>query len=190
MREERHNPYLSPTANLEEDAYFEAYHTEPFYSWRGRVGRIRYLSYTMLLYCAFVLIIIFLGIVIGVLGGSGGEDFGFASSVLVAITLIGQLYAYFVPIIRRLNDINRTGWLSLIMLIPIANIILWLYLVFARGDEGSNDYGAPATPPTILHYILGLILPIIAILLILGIAIPAYQEYLIRAQIDAALLNP
>lgn len=44
--------------------------------------------------------------------------------------------------IRRLHDLNKTGWLCLIMLIPVINTLFGIYLLFAPGTVGYNDYGA------------------------------------------------
>ncbi|KOC31256.1 DUF805 domain-containing protein [Clostridium botulinum] len=42
--------------------------------------------------------------------------------------------------IRRLHDINRSGWWILLCLIPFINIILLLCFC-VESDEGSNKYG-------------------------------------------------
>ncbi|WP_222931133.1 DUF805 domain-containing protein [Selenomonas caprae] len=41
----------------------------------------------------------------------------------------------------RLHDLDKTGWLSLIFLIPYANVPWGIYLLFAKGTEGPNQYG-------------------------------------------------
>lgn len=180
------NPYAAPTAEL--DNYYDEgdYHTEPFYSQRGRIGRIRYLAYGVLMGLCFSLLMSVLGAVVGVIFGQVTSlDFTVAGLILYGVLVVGQLYVAFVPSIRRLNDLNRTGWLSLLLLVPVVNFLLWLYLVFARGDEGYNDYGAPAEPPTMVMYILAFIVPlfILAILgILMAIALPAYQDYVMRTQ--------
>ncbi len=44
--------------------------------------------------------------------------------------------------IRRLHDLDKTGWFSLIYFIPIVNIIFEFYLLFCKGTEGTNRYGS------------------------------------------------
>lgn len=44
--------------------------------------------------------------------------------------------------IRRLHDINWSGWLSLITLIPLAGFVLALILLFKSGTKGNNKYGS------------------------------------------------
>ena len=45
--------------------------------------------------------------------------------------------------IQRLHDIGLSAWYALLLIIPIANIVLWLVLVFKSGDSGQNRYGNP-----------------------------------------------
>jgi uncharacterized membrane protein YhaH (DUF805 family) len=45
---------------------------------------------------------------------------------------------------RRLHDVNKSGWLQLLGLIPILG---WLYLIYVcaqPGDTDDNQYGAPS----------------------------------------------
>lgn len=44
---------------------------------------------------------------------------------------------------RRLHDINKSGWLQLIWIIPILGWIYMIYLLVQKGDAGDNQYGAP-----------------------------------------------
>lgn len=54
------------------------------------------------------------------------------------------MLAVIVPVIalwvRRLHDINKTGWLVLISFIPFAGLVL-LYWSFIEGTKGTNQYG-------------------------------------------------
>ncbi len=43
--------------------------------------------------------------------------------------------------IKRLHDINRSGWYSMLLLIPIINIFFSFYLMIKRGDKETNVYG-------------------------------------------------
>jgi len=42
---------------------------------------------------------------------------------------------------KRFHDLGRSGWFVLILLVPILGTLVWLYLLFARGEDGDNDYG-------------------------------------------------
>lgn len=45
---------------------------------------------------------------------------------------------------RRLHDVNKSGWLQLLGLIPILGWIYLIYVCAQPGDAGDNKYGAPA----------------------------------------------
>jgi uncharacterized membrane protein YhaH (DUF805 family) len=46
--------------------------------------------------------------------------------------------------VRRLHDIDRSGWWWLIMLVPAVGVILLIVWLCTRGSEGPNRFG-PAT---------------------------------------------
>ncbi len=46
---------------------------------------------------------------------------------------------------RRLHDMNKSGWLQLIWIIPILGWIYLIYLLAQPGDAADNQYGAPPT---------------------------------------------
>jgi uncharacterized membrane protein YhaH (DUF805 family) len=109
----------------------------------GRFGRMTYIAWNCLLLLVIMAIIVvfsavFPNLIMDMQTGSYG----------IGVIFIGLLYLvlfYFTIIftIRRLHDRNHTGWLSLLMLVPAANIVLALYLTFAAGDARPNSYGAP-----------------------------------------------
>ena len=43
--------------------------------------------------------------------------------------------------IRRLHDLNRSGWFLIAAIIPLLNFVLGIYLLFFKGTEGYNQYG-------------------------------------------------
>ena len=51
------------------------------------------------------------------------------------------LWVDFYSDIKRLHDVDKSGWWALIMLIPLVNLCLGIYLLFAKGTEGSNRFG-------------------------------------------------
>ena len=63
------------------------------------------------------------------------------------IVLIGCalacVYGSFVVIIKRLHDIDLTGWFSVIIYIPVLNLFFFFYLLLKKGDEGKNQFGFP-----------------------------------------------
>jgi uncharacterized membrane protein YhaH (DUF805 family) len=62
----------------------------------------------------------------------------------------GYLYliytlAVFIPglavAVRRLHDVGKSGWMYLIILIPIAGPIWFLILMFSDSQQGANKWG-------------------------------------------------
>ncbi len=44
--------------------------------------------------------------------------------------------------IRRLHDIDKSGWWVLIVLIPIVGLIIFIVWAIKQGDEANNRFGA------------------------------------------------
>ena len=55
------------------------------------------------------------------------------------------MLAMFVPGLavtaRRLHDVGKSGWMYLVIFIPIIGVIWLLVLLFTDGDSGTNEYG-------------------------------------------------
>ena len=61
---------------------------------------------------------------------------------LLALGYVGYIiYAFFVIYIKRLHDLNLTGWLSLIILFPVLNFFFTIYLCIKDGSPGQNKHG-------------------------------------------------
>lgn len=43
--------------------------------------------------------------------------------------------------VRRFHDIGKSGWWTLLLIIPIVNFFTTLFLLFCGGDDGPNPYG-------------------------------------------------
>lgn len=44
-------------------------------------------------------------------------------------------------IIKRLHDLDKTGWMSLLMFVPLANIYLVIICLFFKWTDWENKYG-------------------------------------------------
>jgi uncharacterized membrane protein YhaH (DUF805 family) len=58
----------------------------------------------------------------------------------VAVSLFLVLPSIAVAV-RRLHDINRSGWYYLLGLAPVIGPVILLFWFFKRGTAGGNDYG-------------------------------------------------
>lgn len=181
------NPYQAPSANLAVEGGND-YINLSMFSPKGRLGRIRYLAYSFVLGLLSLVAIFLIGLVsagVGILTGASGLD-GFAVGIVGTLLMIPVYVALLVCMvflgIKRLHDIDWSGWLLLLQLVPIANIVIALLLMFMPGTKGPNQHGAQ-TPPNNTGLIIAAVLPpILGILALVGIAIPAYQEYVERAK--------
>lgn len=172
------NPYEAPQASLERpDADVGYDETSPF-SPAGRFGRASYIAYVFGMYFALMLCAgIFMGIATAL--GDIGSLIGGALSIIVYVAFFVMAIIF---MIRRLHDLNWSGWLSALTVVPIVNIIIAIPCLFFRGTAGANNYGPPPKPNR-THTIVAAvsILLVVGVGILAAVAIPAYQEYLQRA---------
>lgn len=160
------NPYGAPRATVDDAT--EEYQPVRILAVRGRIGRARYIFYTLGL---SMLIMLLAGIVSGVAGG------GLGTAVIVlayaAVMVLSMMLS-----IQRSHDFNMTGWFSLLALVPLVNLVFW----FIPGTDGRNRFGAK-TAPNGLGVVLGVcIVPAFFIIgIIAAVSIPAYNDYVKRA---------
>lgn len=74
--------------------------------------------------------------------------FGFVSStwginntgadIVMVLTLTISLFL----VIRRLHDLNRSAWFAVFAFVPYVNIAVLGYLLFIKGTDGDNKFGA------------------------------------------------
>ena len=63
--------------------------------------------------------------------------------VVELIVVLGLLLPYIAVAARRLHDINKSGWLQLIGLIPLIGWIIMIIWCATEGHKKKNKYGAP-----------------------------------------------
>ena len=76
--------------------------------------------------------------------------------ILLALIYVGYItYAFFVLYIKRLHDLNLSGWLSLLILFPGINFFFTAYLCVKKGTPESNNYGDSLTyaGPSVLLFL-------------------------------------
>ena len=74
---------------------------------------------------------------------------------LMAVAYVASIiYATVVICIKRLHDLNMTGWISILALFYPLNLLFFAYLCIKQGDDENNKYGEPlnyAGPSFILY---------------------------------------
>ncbi|PAB61297.1 DUF805 domain-containing protein [Anaeromicrobium sediminis] len=104
---------------------------EKFFSWHGRINRAKYWGYHFLV-----------GIVSSTL--SHGIAYLMDNSigtVLYYIIAIGSFYPMMCIIVKRLHDVDKSGYLAFLCLIPIVNLYPAILCAFIKGTDGPNRFG-------------------------------------------------
>lgn len=99
------------------------------FSFQGRLNRAKYWGYSIGLSLVTVLII-------GIFSTFGDTAFMLSMLIFLPVFIAGTSI-----VVRRLHDLNKSGWWYFGSLIPIYNIYLSILLMFIKGTDGSNDYG-------------------------------------------------
>ena len=159
------NPYGAPRAMVGDRA--EEFQPVKLLAVSGRIGRARYIVYSIMLSLAIMFVV--------------GLGAAFLGPVGVALLVVGYIAMFALQImltIQRSHDFNMSGWFSLLALVPLVNMLFW----FVPGTDGPNRFGAK-TPPNSVGVLIGVwIVPAIFVLGVMAaIALPAYQDYVKRA---------
>ena len=170
------NPYQIPQSNLDYQGQETYSEVKPF-SVSGRIGRVRFFGYIMVFSLLIYVPFIVLGLVLAAVG--------VPKAVLMDMVGIGYVVVMvlnFMLAIQRAHDFNRSGWMALLVFIPLLNIIFWVL----PGTDGENRFGKK-TPPNpgwlVWLMMISLILGLVGIFA--AIALPAYKGYLHKAQMAA-----
>ena len=124
--------YQTPSGDLTQNN--EGYAELKLFSFNGRIGRLRYLAYA---FGVPVLMFVLIGIVAAIAASISETLVGVVAALGgIAVLIVGISFG-----LRRLHDLDKSAWWLLLFIIPLANIILGLYMLFGRGVGGSNRYG-------------------------------------------------
>ncbi len=106
-------------------------------NFKGRARRAEYWYYTLgnaLLILPFY-IIAFVGLT---------SDNGLMATlgfIVYGCVILGTLVPSLAAVVRRLHDINKSGWYYFIGLIPVIGTIILLVWLFTDGNRFDNNYG-------------------------------------------------
>lgn len=114
----------------------EAVFKELFFTSKGRLNRKSYIYRSLflsLVLCVVQGVLTFAANTIGALEllfavvAFGFSLFGFVSNIMMGV--------------RRLHDLDLSGWWMLLLFVPLVNILFYIYILFFKGTEGPNQYG-------------------------------------------------
>ncbi|CRM07628.1 MULTISPECIES: DUF805 domain-containing protein [Pseudomonas] len=164
------SPYAPPRATVGEN--LPEYAELKVFTINGRIGRLRYLAWTLVLTVAML-------VAAGIISTVG---FAIATASPTIAIILGSLlgFALFVALVvvsvqigvQRLHDLGWSGWLYLLNLVPLVNSIFPLLLLVLPGNAGANQYGAP--PPrnsTAVKVLASLWLAFIPLMLIIVVSL-------------------
>jgi uncharacterized membrane protein YhaH (DUF805 family) len=165
------NPYSAPGAELgggESELY-----TPSIFSFSGRLGRLRYLAYSMGSYLILMLVMIPM---LGVSTFMGGEpDVSTTGMLIMVAVYVPAAVVWIMFAKRRLNDLNRSGWWFLLALVPIVNFLVSIYMLFFPGTDGDNNFGPAPTANTLGVQILAWMIPALFVVgIVAAIVIPQF----------------
>ena len=113
---------------------FEPY--KKFADFSGRASRKEYWS--------FVGFFIFLSAILGFIDGfTGNFDEASGFGLISGIFILGSFLPSISVGVRRLHDINKSGWFQLIFIIPLVGLIVWLMWTCADAVNAKNRFGKP-----------------------------------------------
>lgn len=84
----------------------------------------------------------YLLVYLGVLIVAGILDAALGVGLIGALVALAHLIPSITVGVRRLHDIDRSGWWLLVALVPLIGWIIAIYWAVKEGDAGSNRYGA------------------------------------------------
>lgn len=65
---------------------------------------------------------------------------------LTMLFVLGTIIPFLSVGVRRLHDVNRSGWLLLVILIPVLGQIVLLYFFLQKGTASPNRFGDEPNP--------------------------------------------
>ena len=107
-----------------------------FFSYHGRLNRKRYILRGLLVY---VLMSLANG-VMGIMTESSSTGLHIMALLLLPVVLVGCVSSFMLTI-RRWHDLGKSGWYTLLVLIPLVNFFIAIYLWVKKGTDGPNAYG-------------------------------------------------
>ncbi|WP_085688431.1 MULTISPECIES: DUF805 domain-containing protein [unclassified Pseudomonas] len=138
------SPYAPPRAAVGET--LPAFAPLKPFSVEGRIGRLRYLAWSMVLsLVALPIVSVFALIGLGLVSADSttGLIIGglLAFLLFLAFAIVGILFS-----VQRLHDIGWSGWLWLLTLVPFVGSFFPLVIMVVPGNAGANRYGPPPPP--------------------------------------------
>ena len=172
------NPYSTPASDLHRDLTNGQNDTTSPFSAKGRFSRLSFLAWNLILN---VIMLIVFAVIASVAGAAStlltGTDpdamiafYTSGAGIFMLALMLVSLIITLIFFIRRLHDINMSGWWSILAFIPLVNIIFGIYVLVKKGTEGSNNFGPTRATPN-WERILGIIAIVLIVLYLVVVVI-------------------
>lgn len=137
------SPYAPPRAAVGEN--LPEFSTLKVFTVNGRIGRLRFLAWTLVLSVVILLVSsVFFTVGLGIAAVSPTIAMVIGFLVGIAI-LVAAVWVSVQITVQRLHDLGWSGWLWFLHLVPFVGSIFPILLMVLPGNTGANQYGAP--PP-------------------------------------------
>ena len=148
-----HSRYDAPKAELVENSEATP---DNIFSIEGRIGVLRYNTRVLQ---GFLMMVIGIGVPV-FFHYSGFATVAIMTTVLGSMAVLSALAIMILSAIKRLHDLDYSGWFSLLAAIPIIGIIWSLYYALKPGSDEVNRFGAmrPANKADKIMGVLGIVL--------------------------------
>ena len=104
-----------------------------FYRPHGRIGRAEYALGLTLVYAVNLTLL-------SVFFFRAPEAGGLIAAMLLTLPL---LLGLFVIVVKRCHDLGLPGSFVVLLFVPVVGVVWMIALLFIRGNQGPNLYGAP-----------------------------------------------
>ena len=110
--------------------------TKRYFKFSGRASKQEYWMFFLFMMISYAVAIL-LDQSLGLWDSEG--DIGVFSGILILVFFI----PYLTVTARRFHDINKSGWLQLIFIIPLIGWIFWLVWMCSDSINAKNKFGKP-----------------------------------------------
>ncbi|WP_448089347.1 DUF805 domain-containing protein [Pseudomonas azerbaijanoccidentalis] len=160
------SPYAPPKANVGESV--AGFATLKPFGVEGRIGRLRFLAWSMVLSLVTLAVVgVFAIIGLGLVSGDSTAGL-IVAGILAFILCLAFLIVSIMISVQRLHDIGWSGWLWLLNLVPFVGSFFPLLMLVMPGTLAANRYGAPPPPNSTAVKVLSSLWVVVIALLIVG----------------------
>jgi uncharacterized membrane protein YhaH (DUF805 family) len=163
---EPESPYAPPQASVGER--LPEYATLKPFGVEGRIGRLRFLAWSMVLSLVTIAVVGVLALVGLALVSTDSTAGLILGGILALILCLAFLIASIMISAQRLHDIGWSGWLWLLNLVPFVGSFFPLLMVVMPGNSTANRYGAPPPPNSTAVKVLSWLWVVMIALFIVG----------------------